>query len=65
MFDATWGDADWDILEDFESHFGANVPVANQERVTTFGQFLEMLWSQAQKSPHQPTEDGHNSPLEP
>jgi hypothetical protein len=45
FFDATWSDADWDILEDYEAQFSCKRPPL--ERVTTFGQFLEALWSHA------------------
>jgi hypothetical protein len=45
FFDATWSDADWDILEDYEAQFGCKRPPL--EHVTTFGQFLEALWSHA------------------
>jgi AcrR family transcriptional regulator len=41
--DATWSDADWDILEDYEAQFGCKSPPL--EHVTTFGQFLEALWT--------------------
>jgi len=43
--DATWSDADWDLLEDFEGQFGCKRPAL--AHVTTFGQFLEALWSHA------------------
>lgn len=43
--DATWSDADWDILEDYEAKFHCKRP--QLEQVTTFGQFLEALWSYA------------------
>lgn len=26
MFDATWGDVDWDIFEEFENKFGKKLP---------------------------------------
>ena len=40
--DATWSDADWDILEAYEAEFGCKRPPL--EHVTTFGQFIEALW---------------------
>jgi len=40
--DATWSDADWDILEDYEAKFGCKRPPL--KHVKTFGQFLEALW---------------------
>ena len=49
MYDATWGDVDWDILEDYESRYDAKIPSDEQPRIKTFGQFLEELWSHAQK----------------
>ncbi len=45
FFDATWNDADWDILEDYEVQFGCNRPLL--DHVTTFGQFIQALWSNA------------------
>lgn len=45
--DATWGDADWDILEQYEAEFDGKRPPL--ENVTTFGHFLEALWTQARK----------------
>ena len=45
FFDATWSDADWDILEDYEAQFGCKRPAL--EHITTFGQFIEALWSHA------------------
>ena len=45
FFDATWSDADWDILEGYDAEFGCKRPPL--EHVTTFGQFLEALWSHA------------------
>jgi hypothetical protein len=49
MYEATWGDVDWDILEDYESRYGAKIPADEQSGITTFGQFLEELWSHAEK----------------
>ena len=43
--DATWDDADWDIIEDYEAKFGCKIP--SLDHVTTFGQFLGALWSHA------------------
>lgn len=51
MYAATWGDVDWDILEEYESLYGAKIPADEQSRITTFGQFLDELWSHA----HEPT----------
>ena len=45
LFDATWSDADWDIIEDYEAQFGCKQPPL--EHVATFGQFIEALWSAA------------------
>jgi hypothetical protein len=47
MYKATWGDVDWDILEDYESRYGAKIPTDAQSRITTFGRFLDELWSHA------------------
>jgi len=46
--EATWSDADWDVLEDYEAEFDCKRPPL--EHVTTFGQFLEALWSHAPKN---------------
>lgn len=43
LFSATWGDTDWDILEDYERQFGCKRPPL--EHVFTFGQLLQTLWS--------------------
>ena len=48
LFEATWGDSDWDILEDYEAQFKCKRPLL--EDATTFGQFLEQLWVNAQKN---------------
>lgn len=48
LFSATWGDADWDILEDYEGRFGCKRPPL--ENVFTFGQLLQTLWSHIPKS---------------
>ena len=48
MYDATWGDVDWDILEDYEGRFDAELPAYAQTAILTFGQFMEALWSHAQ-----------------
>ena len=50
FFDATWSDADWDILEDYEAQFGCKRPAL--EHITTFGQFIEALWSHAHAHAH-------------
>lgn len=42
--DATWSDADWDIIEDFEAEFRCKRP--RLDRIITFGEFLEALWSE-------------------
>lgn len=42
--DATWSDADWDIVEDFEAKFRCNRP--RLDRIITFGEFLDALWSE-------------------
>ena len=44
--DATWSDADWDILEDYEAAFGCKRPPL--EHIKTFGQFLVALWLHSQ-----------------
>src|SRR5947208_3562948 len=49
MYDATWGDVDWDIFEDYEQRYGVRRPEVQRGRITTFGQFLEALWSEVQK----------------
>jgi hypothetical protein len=46
LFEATWGDTDWDILEEYEGKFGCDRP--RSEEMKTFGKFLETLWSHAQ-----------------
>jgi hypothetical protein len=48
FYDATWSDADWDILEDYEGEFGCERPPL--EHVTTFGQFIDALWSHTHKT---------------
>jgi hypothetical protein len=48
MFDATWGDVDLDILEDYEKHYGTAFPRKRPQPIKTFGQFLDALWSHAQ-----------------
>jgi hypothetical protein len=52
MRDATFSDVDMDILEDYEARFGAKIPDDAQPRITTFGQFLRVLWLYAQKQIH-------------
>jgi hypothetical protein len=42
--EATWSDADWDIVEDFEAEFDCKRP--RLDHITTFGEFLAALWSQ-------------------
>ena len=49
MFDATWGDVDWDILEDFESRYGVKIPADDRSSVKTFGQLLSILWLHVRK----------------
>jgi hypothetical protein len=49
MFHATWPDADWDILEDYGSKYGAKIP-KDEPRILTFGDFLHTLWKYAQKN---------------
>jgi hypothetical protein len=49
MWDATYADVDWDILEDYETRFGSKIPNDKLESIRTFGQFLEALWSYAPK----------------
>src|SRR6267143_837118 len=53
-FHATWGDADWDIFEEYSGEFGCNWPkcegmktIATFGDVKTFGKFLETLWAHA------------------
>ncbi len=43
LYDATWSDVDWDILEDYEGQFGCKRPPL--EHVTTYGQLIKALWS--------------------
>jgi len=52
LYDATFSDVDMDILEDYEARYGAKIPDDGQTRITTFGQFVETLWSYAQKQTH-------------
>ena len=47
MYEATWGDVDRDIFEEFEGHFDAKVPADAQASIVTFGQLLNVLWSHA------------------
>jgi hypothetical protein len=47
MFDATWGDVDLDILEDYEHRYHTKLPQKGLEPILTFGQLLEVLWSHA------------------
>ena len=49
MYDATFSDVDMDILEDYEARYDANIPADEQTNITTFGQFLEVLWRHAQQ----------------
>ncbi|MBM3861743.1 MAG: hypothetical protein FJ395_19130 [Verrucomicrobia bacterium] len=49
MYDATWGDVDWDILEDYEGEYDAKIPPDEQLGIKTFGQLLEALWLHTQK----------------
>jgi hypothetical protein len=51
MYDATFGDVDMDILEDYEARYHAKIPDDGQTRIMTFGQFLRTLWLYAQQ-PH-------------
>jgi hypothetical protein len=50
MYDATFGDVDMDILEDYEARYHAKIPDDDQTRITTFGQFLRTLWLYAQQT---------------
>lgn len=55
MYDATWGDVDWDILEDYEGEYGAKIPASEQEQIVTFGDLLKALWKHAQIPKHEQT----------
>lgn len=50
MYDATFSDVDMDILEDYEARYHAKIPDHEQRCITTFGQFLHILWLHAQKA---------------
>jgi hypothetical protein len=50
MYDATWSDVDWDILEDYAARYRGRIPDDEQTRITTFGQFLQALWFHARKT---------------
>jgi hypothetical protein len=56
LFEATWGDTDWDIFEEYSGEFGCNWPkcegmktIATFGDMRTFGKFLETLWTHAQQ----------------
>ena len=49
MYDATFGDIDMDILEDYEARYSAKIPDDCLMRITTYGQFLQTLWFYAPK----------------
>ncbi len=49
LYDATFGDVDMDILEDYEARYGAKLPDDGHTCFPTFGQFLRALWLYAQK----------------
>jgi hypothetical protein len=56
LFEATWGDTDWDIFEEYAGNFGCNWPkcegmqtVARSVHTKTLGTFLETLWAHAQQ----------------
>jgi hypothetical protein len=51
MFDATWGDVDLDIVEDYESHYGVKLITHPPQPITTFGQMMSGLWSQLPREP--------------
>jgi hypothetical protein len=47
MNEATWGDTSWDLIEDYEEHFGVKLPDRVVPPVTTFGQLLKLFWENA------------------
>ncbi|MBM3881208.1 MAG: hypothetical protein FJ387_16045 [Verrucomicrobia bacterium] len=61
MYRATFSDIDMDILEDYESRFGAQLPPEEQLEIGTFGDFLEKLWRHAQEPP--PEENAAADPV--
>lgn len=51
LYDATFGDVDMDILEDYGARYRATIPDDEQTRISTFGQLLRTLWFYARKQP--------------
>jgi hypothetical protein len=49
LYDATFGDVDMDILEDYEARYHAKLPADGESHIRTFGQFLATLWKYAQE----------------
>ena len=49
MYDATFGDVDMDILEDYEARYGVKLPDKDQASITTFGELLRVLWLSTQE----------------
>jgi hypothetical protein len=56
LFEATWGDTDWDILEEYAGEFGCDWPkcedmktIAKFGDMKTFGKLLETLWAHTQQ----------------
>ena len=47
LFEATWGDTDWDILEEYEGEFSCKRPQSGDMK--TFGALLEGLWTHAKQ----------------
>jgi len=56
LFDATWSDVDWDIMEDFEGEFGIKLEEEKLNDIQTFGELLKYAWERSQITEKQPNQ---------
>jgi hypothetical protein len=46
LFEATWGDTDWDIFEEFQAVFDADLPNQDDlDKIVTLDDFIRIFWS--------------------
>ena len=46
LYEATWSDTDWDIFEDFQATFDADLPHQDDlEKIVTLDDFIRIFWS--------------------
>ena len=54
--DATWGDLDLDLLQEYQDYYGTPFPTEERTEIITFGELLNALWSHARE--HSPRLSG-------